>query len=106
MKNLNEPHRNPNEPLRKDEAVKPDAEVIPFQKPTTLIAKRQVEELRADWTRIQTNFVDEPRKAVADADKLVSNAIKQLEETFTSQRANLERQWPDRQTRLTGRSDM
>jgi hypothetical protein len=37
--------------------------------------------------------VDEPRKAVADADRLVTDAIKQLEGTFTAQRSNLEKQW-------------
>jgi hypothetical protein len=87
MKNLNERHE-------KDEmTVKPDADVVPFQRSTTLIPKRQIEELRSQWSRIQTNFVDEPRKAVADADRLVTDAIKQLEGTFTAQRSNLEKQW-------------
>jgi len=52
-----------------------------------------MEELRARWTTIQAAFVDEPRKAVQDADELVSTAIKQIVEGFRDQRGQLEKQW-------------
>jgi len=58
-----------------------------------MIPARQSEELRERWMTIQSNFVDEPRKAVEDADQLVASAIKQIEEVFSAQRANLEKQW-------------
>jgi hypothetical protein len=92
MKNLNEPHK-------RDEIVqKPEAEVVPFQRATVntsgpLLSNVQVEELRTKWNSIQTNFVDQPRKAVEDADNLVASAIKQIEEVFAAQRANLEKKW-------------
>jgi len=85
MKNFNEPHKD----------------VVPFQRRSrtddeasgVFLPKTQMEELRSQWTRIQTSFVDEPRKAVEDADKLVASAIKQIEEVFFARRANLEKQW-------------
>jgi hypothetical protein len=89
MKNLNEPHK-------RDEKIQ-EAEVVPFQRRSSagepLVPKPQVEELRARWSSIQTNFVDQPRKAVEDADSLVVGALKQIQESFAVQRANLEKKW-------------
>jgi hypothetical protein len=45
------------------------------------------------WSEIQTGFVDEPRRAVQEADALVSDVIKRIAGSFGSQRAELERQW-------------
>src|SRR5688572_18699163 len=53
------------------------------------------ERLRARWSAIQTNFVDEPRRAVEDADTLVADVIKMLVDTFARERQNLERQWAE-----------
>ena len=50
-------------------------------------------DLRGRWDRIQTAFVDEPRKAVQEADELVAQAIKKLAETFADERNSLESQW-------------
>ena len=48
---------------------------------------------RTRWEAIQTGFVDEPRKAVEEADALVAQAIKRLSEVFADERTNLEHQW-------------
>jgi hypothetical protein len=45
------------------------------------------------WKEIQTRFVDEPRKAVEDADGLVANLMQQLAEGFAKERERLEAQW-------------
>ena len=50
-------------------------------------------DFRSKWDRIQTSFVDEPRKAVQQADELVAQAIKRLAESFAEERNRLERQW-------------
>jgi len=50
-------------------------------------------ELRRSWDRIQAGFVDEPRRAVEEADHLVAGTMKRLAETFASERAGLESQW-------------
>ena len=39
------------------------------------------------------SFVDEPRKAVQEADQLVKSAIQQLEEVFREQRTQMEQLW-------------
>lgn len=50
-------------------------------------------ELRRSWDGIQAGFVDEPRRAVQDADHLVAATMKRLAETFAEERAGLEAQW-------------
>jgi hypothetical protein len=58
-----------------------------------LFAAKESNELRARWDSIQVGFVDEPRKAVADADALVSATIKRLAEIYAAERQKLEQQW-------------
>jgi hypothetical protein len=48
---------------------------------------------RTQWEAIQTGFVDEPRRAVEEADALVAQVIKRLSEVFADERTNLEHQW-------------
>jgi hypothetical protein len=88
--------KNLNEPRKRDERVE-EAEVVPFQRRSSvgepLVPKQQIEQLRTQWNSIQTNFVDQPRKAVEDADSLVAGALKQIQESFVLQRANLEKKW-------------
>jgi hypothetical protein len=42
---------------------------------------------------IQVGFVDEPRRAVEQADTLVAGAMKRLAESFAEERNKLENQW-------------
>lgn len=58
-----------------------------------LLPDHETSELRARWDAIQTSFVDEPRRAVEEADVLVAGAMKRLAEVFASERAQLESQW-------------
>jgi hypothetical protein len=53
----------------------------------------ELEGLRARWKEIQTAFVDQPRKAVEEADGLVASAMKRLAEVFADERSGLEQQW-------------
>lgn len=48
---------------------------------------------RTRWEAVQTGFVDEPRKAVEEADALVAQVIKRLSEVFADERTKLEQQW-------------
>jgi len=50
-------------------------------------------DLRKRWSDIQGGFVDEPRKAVEQADSLVADVMKRLAEGFTAERSGLEKQW-------------
>ena len=60
---------------------------------TPLFPNNELENLRTRWKEIQTNFVDEPRKAVEQADGLVASAMKRLAEVFADERSKLEKQW-------------
>lgn len=58
-----------------------------------LLSEGHANDLRTRWDGIQAGFVDEPRKAVQQADNLVAEAMKRLAETFADERAKLEGQW-------------
>jgi hypothetical protein len=45
------------------------------------------------WEQIQGGFVDEPRRAVEEADALVAELMQQLAESFSQEREQLENQW-------------
>jgi hypothetical protein len=60
---------------------------------STLFPPSELERLQERWDQIQTAFVDQPREAVHDADRLVSSAIQQLAEGFTAERSKLEQRW-------------
>lgn len=60
---------------------------------TPLFPNNELENLRTRWKEIQTAFVDEPRKAVEQADSLVASAMKRLAEVFAEERSKLEKQW-------------
>ena len=58
-----------------------------------LVPHNEMEEMRHRWSDVQTAFVDEPRRAVEQADGLVASAMKRLAEVFSEERSRLERQW-------------
>jgi hypothetical protein len=58
-----------------------------------LFPSSELEELRNRWSGVQTAFVDEPRRAVEQADGLVASAMKRLAEVFAEERSKLEQQW-------------
>jgi hypothetical protein len=60
---------------------------------TPLFPNNELQELRNRWTGVQTAFVDEPRRAVEQADGLVAAAMKRLAEVFAEERSKLEKQW-------------
>ena len=59
----------------------------------TLLSTDLSTDFQARWESIQTQFVDEPRGAVQDADKLVATVMQQLAEGFAQERERLESQW-------------
>ncbi len=67
--------------VRQEEAVSP------------LFGPEEGQGYRTRWDAIQTGFVDEPRKAVEEADALVADVMKRLAEGFAKERGKLESQW-------------
>lgn len=62
-------------------------------KPASLLPDEECNQLRHQWDNIQTSFVDEPRRAVEQADNLVAVSMKRVAEMFADERAKLENQW-------------
>ena len=60
---------------------------------TALFSEQEGQEFRSRWDRIQIAFVDEPRRAVEDADNLVATTMSRLAEIFAEGRKKLEGQW-------------
>lgn len=58
-----------------------------------LFPESELTDLRSRWDNAQGMFVDEPRKAVEEADALVATAVKRIAELFADERAKLEKQW-------------
>jgi hypothetical protein len=58
-----------------------------------LLAEHEGAEFAGRWEKVQVLFVDDPRRAVEDADELVANVMKQLAEGFAREREALEGQW-------------
>jgi lipoate-protein ligase A len=50
----------------------------------------RAEDFRLHWANIQTGFVDDPRRAVQQADELVAQVMKSLAESFSRQRQEIE----------------
>ena len=57
-----------------------------------LFAGAEASELRERWDSIQTGFVDEPRRAVEQADALVADLMQRLASVFSDERKSLEQQ--------------
>jgi hypothetical protein len=60
-----------------------------------LVPQDAAVDYRTRWEVIQQGFVDDPRNAVTEADKLVDDVLKRLSETFEHQHQDLEKQWSD-----------
>jgi len=62
-------------------------------RPRPLFPEDVAGDFRSRWDSVQTSFVDEPRKAVQQADELVAQAIKRLADSFAQERNRMEGQW-------------
>ena len=63
------------------------------QPPTPLLEDDELQSILVRWKDIQAEFVDEPRKAVQDADSLVADLMQRLARMFASERDQLESRW-------------
>jgi hypothetical protein len=61
--------------------------------PMPLFSESEMEDFRSQWSDLQNGFVDEPRRTVEGADKLVAAVMQRLAEGFANERSGLEKQW-------------
>ena len=83
----------PSESIATGSTMGPTGATAPIEERIPLFSSGEANDLRTHWDRVQVGFVDEPRKAVQEADALVSSAVKRLTEGFVAERQKLERQW-------------
>ena len=69
-----------------DVAVREDHDVA-------LFGDADSERLRDRWHDVQAAFVDDPQRAVQDADQLVAELMQTLATTFAQRKQSLEEQW-------------
>ncbi|MBC5829008.1 MAG: hypothetical protein GIW98_02310 [Candidatus Eremiobacteraeota bacterium] len=60
---------------------------------TAFLPADRMTALRDRWSQVQGEFVDDPRAAVKDAHKLVTELVGELTDTFSRERSTLETQW-------------
>lgn len=75
------------EEIRERQPSAMEKELVP------LLDASEAEEFRSRWQDIQTNFVDDPRHSVENADELVARVISSITENFAGERNSLEDQW-------------
>ena len=69
------------------------AQMVREQPAAQLFPDTECHDFRARWERIQVNFVDEPRRAVQQADSLVADTMKRLIDNFSGERKKMEAVW-------------
>lgn len=79
--------------LVKDHEPETLVRAVAVSEPMPLFTESEMEDFRAQWSKVQTGFVDEPRRTVEDADKLVAAVMQRLAEGFANERSGLEKQW-------------
>jgi hypothetical protein len=62
---------------------------------TALLDDNLMGAFRGRWQKIQADFVDDPRDAVAKADAMVAEVMKRVADEFTRERHGLEEQWSE-----------
>jgi hypothetical protein len=88
------PPKQPDKPklVKVQEPVTPD-KVAAVPGPMPLFSESEMKDFRSQWSNLQTGFVDEPRRTVEGADKLVAAVMQRLAEGFANERSGLEKQW-------------
>jgi len=87
-------HKQPDGPrLVKGQDPETPERAATVSEPMPLFSESEMGDFRSQWSKVQTGFVDEPRRAVEDADKLVAAVMQRLAEGFANERSGLEKQW-------------
>jgi len=90
IENREEPTQRRREPVNIRDAK---GAAQPSSGPSPLFPDQELGDLRSRWDGIQAGFVDQPRNAVEEADRLVASTMKRLAEVFAQERSKLEGQW-------------
>jgi hypothetical protein len=88
------PQKQPDRPkLVKSQEPETLDRAVGVLQPMPLFSESEMGDFRSQWSKVQTGFVDEPRRTVKEADKLVTAVMQRLAEGFANERSGLEKQW-------------
>jgi hypothetical protein len=88
------PSKQPEGPkLVKGQEAETVGRVAAVSEPMPLFSEPEMADFRSQWSKLQTGFVDEPRRTVEGADKLVAAVMQRLADGFANERSGLEKQW-------------
>jgi hypothetical protein len=88
------PQKQPDRPkLLKSQEPETLDRAVGVSQPMPLFSESEMGDFRSQWSKVQTGFVDEPRRTVEEADKLVAAVMQRLAEGFANERSGLEKQW-------------
>ena len=83
--------REPNDDVGTSDRAGQDA-------PVRLLEADELHAVVSKWREIQAGFVDQPKRAMQEADELVSQLMDRLSQTFAEQREQLESRWSEAET--------
>jgi len=93
----NEAANNTPETRREWDTGRPTADAAnpnqSMQETAPLFNETEINDYRSRWGNVQTEFVDDPRRAVQEADQLVATVMQRMAEGFANERSSLEKQW-------------
>jgi hypothetical protein len=80
--------------VTQDVSLQPaDPGMARHETPSALFREDEAQKFRGRWSDVQASFVDEPRRAVQEADQLVDDVIQRLSLIFSEERGKMEVQW-------------
>ena len=85
--------REPQAPVGPDAIAPEPATRDTDEAAAPLFSREAADDFWRRWDSIQAGFVDEPRRAVQDADALVDDIVKRLADSFSNARTRLEQRW-------------
>ena len=80
----------PTPPQQHEQAPAQNMQAQAAEPLAALFPPQVAQEFRQRWDQVQIGFVDDPRRAVQQADELVAHVMKSLATTFADQRSRLE----------------
>ena len=70
-----------------------DGDVADPESRASLLEDGELQSMTTRWKDIQAEFVDEPGRAIQEADTLVAELMQRLATMFATERAGLEKRW-------------
>jgi hypothetical protein len=84
---------SPGRPFREGDREDTQELQQPEENRAAMFEKDETDDFRSRWQRIQTDFIDDPRRSVEKADGLVAETMSRLAQVFSQERQRLEGEW-------------